>query len=316
MMQKVKFILLLFIFIGCSSDDEETTQETVFNPHDQNSAKIDYDGLQIPNDSIPSIFVSTSFCCENIISVDLRIFQPPEFSGDVMKIHFSKEGEILNYFSYNDFLGSGTSYRSPYFLIPEEFVEIENFDFNYEEEKLNFKGKFKLIESYTYFDEGKVIDVDADVEVSYFTPCDCSATGEISKARQVVLTPEIQFSNFSMTIKNSFPPKYGYSSTNTSNGYYFKLGNLTNHIKDYPLGTYDIGNDETTLNLIFKKFIGSPHAFTDNHFIEDEWIDYEIQGQFEIKEKLDNNLTRSKLTFTASLNGEVVYVFTDVEMIL
>ena len=86
MVQKIKFIFLLFIFIGCSSDDEETTQETVFNPHDQNSAIIDYDGLQIPNDSIPSIFVSTSFCCENIISVDLSIFQPPEFRGKVMKI--------------------------------------------------------------------------------------------------------------------------------------------------------------------------------------------------------------------------------------
>ena len=222
----------------------------------------------------------------------------------------------MNYFSYDDFLGSGTSYRSPYFLIPEEFVEIENFDFNYEEEKLNFKGKFKLIQSYTYFDEGKFIDIDADVEVSYFTPCDCSTAGEISNSRQVKLTPEIQFSNLSKTTKNSFPTQYGFYSTNTSNGYYFKLSNLTSQIKDYPLGTYDIGNDETTPNLNFKKFIGPPHAFTDNHFIDDEWINYEIQGQFEIIEKLDNNLTRSKLTFTASLNGEVVFEFTDVEMIL
>ena len=315
-MQKIKLIILLLIFIGCSSDDD-TSPETVFNPHDLNSAKINFDGIQIPNDSIPSVFVSTSFCCNDEISIDLSINQPL-YKGHVLNLKLSNEGEILKYYTHNDFLDSRTDLHfSPYFYIPESFYEIEQFDFNFEEERLDLKANVILLKEGTYLDEGEFIEVNAEVEVKYFTPCNCNTAGEKHKMRKLELLPDIKFTDFSIgskLVNQEFI--YSYSSTDTSSGFFFKLANLNSGIQEYPLGVYTFGVDETTPDLIFKKFIGPPHAFLKRFHIDSEWIDYEIEGQFEIIEKLDNNLTRSKLTFTASLDGEIVYEFNDIEMIL
>ena len=313
-MQKLKFVIFLLIFISCSSDDD-TPPETFFNPHDLNSAKINFDGIQIPNDSIPSVFVSTSFCCNDVINIDLSMSQPEYNRGHVLSLKLSSEGEILKYHTQNDFLDPSTDLHfSPYFYIPEDFYEIEQFDFNFEEERLDLKANVKLLKEKTYFDEGEVIEVDAEIEVRYFTPCNCSTAGEKQKMRKLELLPDIKFTDFSIG-RIGFDYNF-YTSTDTSSGYYFELANLSSSIKDYPLGVYTFGEDETTPDLIFKKFVGPPHAFSKRFHFDNEWIDYKIEGQFEIIEKLDNNLTRSKLTFTASLDGEIVYEFTDIEMIL
>lgn len=81
------------------------------------------------------------------------------------------------------------------------------------------------------------------------------------------------------------------------------------------MGIHEFSDEDSSPNLIFRKYIGPPQVFTRN-YIEEEWVDYDIEGHFEIIEKLNHNLTRSKLTFTASLDGEVVYEFVEVEMVL
>lgn len=312
-MKKIYLLFISILFIACSADDD-IASETFFNPHDLNSAKIDFNGYQMPNDSIPSVFVSTSFCCEDKISINLSTSQP-EFRGHILSLQLSSEGEILKYHTQNDFLDTSIDLHfSPYFYIPEDFYEIEQFDFNFDEERLDLKGKFKLLKEGTYLEDNEVIDVDAEVKVRYFTPCSCGIGSQIRRMRQVELMPDIKFTNFTKG-RVGFE-SYFYRSTDVSTGFYFKLENLTSGINNYTLGVYPIGDDESTPHLIFKKFIGPPQVFLSNYFLEDEWVNYETQGQFEIIEKLDNNLTRSKLTFTASLNGEVIYEFTDVEMIL
>ncbi len=189
------------------------------------------------------------------------------------------------------------------------------FDFEPEENQLNFRLKAKLLKRGTSLDDNETINIDSEVNVNYFTECNCGPSISAKSNRQLELSPEIKFQNFSesRTLQNS-TFKYSYLS-NSVNGYYFELANLNSPIEDYDLGVYAFGINENEPQLKFKKFIGTPHTLYRQH-LDDEWTDYDIEGHFEILEKLDYGLTKLKLNFVASLNGEIVYEFNDIEFAL
>ena len=302
-------VLLFILNVSCSSD-ENSTEETYFNPHDQNSAKIAFEGIEVPNDSITSTFVSATYCCEKHIDLSFQITQP--YLGELLNIKLSKEGELLQYRLTNTMFdeNKGTFYN-PYFYIPDDFVEISTFNFDPEQNSLDLKARMTLLKAGTHISDNEILEIETEVDVKYFSPCSCSDSIDTG----INLTPEIQFIDISKG-QLSDNSNFNYYSFDLSSGYYLELDNLTSFLDDYPLGTYTLNSGNFNPKLIFKKYIGQPQTITGNLFLDDDWIDYDIEGQFEILEKLDNGLTRSNLSFTASHEGNVIFEFTDIEMIL
>ncbi|MCH8533618.1 MAG: hypothetical protein LAT51_00990 [Flavobacteriaceae bacterium] len=313
MKKYLSVILLCLVFVACSSDDDFAQADEFVDVYDQNSVNMIYDGMLLSSED--SIQTHASFCCEKNFRVT---FSDQRRSGarDFLHISFDKNGNLINVNAEDIFNIQAQKYITPFFKVPEPYFQLHELDFDAENLQLDLSFNARLLQRGTKAEEGKFIDVEVDTQVGFFGNCDCSDSAFTMRSRAVTLQPNLSFTQFYTTTSGPQNNRKTAYKTKDNNGYYFELGNLSAPIYDLPLGIYDLGTIEATPILKLMKYDGLPHTLLNAMIVPDEWMDYEIEGHFEIIEKLDHNLTRSKLTFTASLDGEVVYEFVEAEMVL
>lgn len=294
---KRTLLLIFAINFSCSSDDDlnnEIIEEVPINN------KIEFKvNSQNPVNGIRDL--SATFCCNNKINVSFNhILSSSNNSGwgSAFRLSLDKNGNLLGLW-YKDYTHPNNEYYSPYFT-PISTLNIENFQF-IENQILKFKINGQIFkQTNNLFAIPESVNIDAEIEIKDFGICTCSTFfSNISNNNDLI------FHNITKR-KQGNDIKY---FAHTNNGYQIEFTNFSQSLKNMPLGVYSFDENSTSHRIDFRKFIGTPRAFTLS-IIPQEWLKYETSGSFEIIEKININgqiVAKVKFNFIAKENGITIY---------
>ena len=307
MKKRLLLILSALLLIACSSDDQ-TSNNT--NLSEMNNVVFYADGTLLDNDSI---LITVNYCCEKSLRIEMR-YDGEVGRRDLLKMKMHKDGSVKNidYFLYNQSGG----YKSPFFKIPDNYLDVEVFDFDEELMQLNLKFTATLLRHHPGWPGPEAIEVDIDLDAKIVNECICTPGAQTMNDAYMELNPSFQFLYFSKgsTWSHLEPRLYNHSSLDV-NGYRFILYSDAVKLEDLEVGVYELNAENLTPYVDFRKYIGEPHV-NSHQIIPEEWEVYDINGDLEILEKLENGLNRIKIDFTASKDGEVIYEFSDANGLL
>lgn len=294
------FLFVIVFILSCKSDD--FTEE--INTDDIVKNKIDFKvNGETPENTIHNL--SASLCCSNKINISFvhrfNNGQSGSYGGTGLNFAMDKDGNLLG-LTYNTY-SPNNKYHSPFFT-PISTVNISDFEFT-ENQILNVKIDGRLFKkTYNLYDEPDFIDIEADIEIKDFNNCICNSfTSKITNDNELV---------FHKITRRQQANDIEYFA-HSNNGYHIELINLNERIRNMPLGVYEFDETSTSQRINFRKFIGTPRAFSFS-IIQDEWLKYDTSGSFEIfnRQQIGNDLVTSvKLNFVAKHNNEIVFEFND-----
>lgn len=307
MKKRLLLILTALLLIACSSDDK-TSNNT--NLREMNNVVFYADGNLLDNDLI---LIRANYCCEKSLSINMMY--DGEIGGrDLLQMKMHKDGSVkdINYFLYNQSGG----YRSTFFKIPYNYLDVEVFDFDEELMQLNLKFTATLLRYSPGWPGPETIEVDIDLDAKIVDDCRCTPGAQTINDAYMNLNPSFQFLYFSKGSTGlQFGPRLYHHRSRDVNGYRFTLYSDDVKLEDLEVGVYELNAESLTPYVDFRKYIGEPHV-NSHQIIPEEWEVYDINGVLEVVEKLDNGLNRIKIDFTASKDGEVIYEFSDANGLL
>ncbi len=309
-MKKLFLLLLCVFFFGCSSDDD-FIDDSSYNIQDFNNVEFYADGNLVENDSIR---ISVNYCCNKTLRIDMTQTGKELGRRNLMQMEMHKDGSVkrINYDLYNE----PRSYRSPFFKIPNDFLNIEVFDFDEEAMDLHLKFTSSLLRYPTGFPGPESIEIDVDLDAKIVHDCRCTPGAQTMNDAYMELNPNFNFLYFNKgSSSQQFGPRLYRHRSRDVNGYRFTLYSKDFKIEDFEVGSYELNAENESPRVDFRKYIGEPHAYS-NNIVPEEWEVYDINGVLEVVEKLENGLNRIKIDFTASKDGEVIYEFSDANGLL
>lgn len=233
---------------------------------------------------------------------------------DLMQMEMHKDGSV-NKIYYNLYNETG-GYQNPFFKIPDDYLNIELYDFDEEQMELNLKFTSTLLRSRPVDPGPETLEIEVDLDAKIIHDCRCTSGAQTINDAYMELNPNFNFLYFNKgSSSQQFGPRLYRHRSRDVNGYRFTLYSDDVKLEDLEVGVYELNAENLTPYVDFRKFIGEPHV-NSHQIMPEEWEIYDINGVLEVVEKLDNGLNRIKIDFTASKDGEVIYEFSDANGLL